>query len=91
MTRLAAAHRAAVRALQMFVNHAPLYYTTNKSLPPMYTELGGLIRQLAMISDEMGLENGIPGYEMTAFDDLKVRAIFIFEMKKTGACFVIGI
>ena len=63
MNRLAAAHRSAVRALQMFVNHAPLYFDMNHGLPPMYQELALLIRQLSLLSSNFEL-----GKDMTEFD-----------------------
>ncbi|XP_057295168.1 protein moonraker-like [Hydractinia symbiolongicarpus] len=50
---LAAAHRAAVRALQMFVNNATLHYDTSGILPSAYKELGLLIQQLTLLSSNI--------------------------------------
>jgi len=47
---VASAHRAAVRTLQAFVGHAPLYFNTNGRLPSMYQELGLLVQQLTSLS-----------------------------------------
>uniref|UniRef100_A0A7M5UMU6 Uncharacterized protein n=2 Tax=Clytia hemisphaerica TaxID=252671 RepID=A0A7M5UMU6_9CNID len=47
---LLAAHKDAVKTLQSFVNHAPLYYDTSGQLPCIYKELGQLLRQLSALS-----------------------------------------
>lgn len=47
---LASAHRAALRTLQSFVSHAPLFYSTIGQLPSAYKELGSLIQQLTQLS-----------------------------------------
>ncbi|XP_078082070.1 protein moonraker isoform X2 [Mustelus asterias] len=51
MTRLAAAHRGAVRALQMFVGQ--LSGQSEQQIPTYYKELGQLIRQLSLCSARM--------------------------------------
>lgn len=53
MSRLAAAHRGAVRALQTFVSHAPLQPKVGHALPPMYHELSALIRQLSLLAAQL--------------------------------------
>lgn len=53
MSRLAAAHRGAVRALQTFVSHAPLQPKVGHALPPMYQELSALIRQLSLLAAQL--------------------------------------
>ncbi|XP_078404068.1 protein moonraker [Cetorhinus maximus] len=51
MSRLAAAHRGAVRALQMFVGQ--LSGQSEQQIPTYYKELGQLIRQLSLCSARM--------------------------------------
>ncbi|XP_043574442.1 protein moonraker [Chiloscyllium plagiosum] len=51
MSRLAAAHRGAVRALQMFVSQ--LSGQSEQQIPTYYKELGQLIRQLSLCSAKM--------------------------------------
>ena len=53
LSRLAAAHRGAVRALQTFIGHAPLQSKINHGLPPTYQELALLIRQLSVLSAQL--------------------------------------
>ncbi|XP_015761719.1 PREDICTED: protein moonraker-like isoform X4 [Acropora digitifera] len=53
LSRLAAAHRGAVRALQTFISHAPLQPNISHGLPPMYQELSVLIRQLSMLASQL--------------------------------------
>jgi len=50
---LASAHRAAVRTLQTFVSHAPLYYDTNGSLPSSYQQLAALVQRLIHLSKDL--------------------------------------
>ncbi|RMX37774.1 hypothetical protein pdam_00006556, partial [Pocillopora damicornis] len=50
LSRLAAAHRGAVRALQTFVSQAPLQPKVGHGSPPMYQELSALIRQLSLLA-----------------------------------------
>ena len=65
LSRLAAAHRGAVRALQTFVSHAPLQPKIGHGLPPMYQELSALIRQLSLLAAQLH----IGGEDLT--DDVK--------------------
>lgn len=53
LSRLAAAHRGAVRALQTFVSQAPLQPKVGHGLPPMYQELSALIRQLSLLAAQL--------------------------------------
>ncbi|XP_074637070.1 protein moonraker-like isoform X2 [Acropora palmata] len=53
LSRLAAAHRGAVRALQTFISHAPLQPNISHGLPPMYQELSVLIRQLSVLASQL--------------------------------------
>ena len=64
LSRLAAAHRSAVRALQMFVNQAPLYFDIRHGLPPMYKELGLLIQQLSFLSSQLEIGKEIPQFDL---------------------------
>ncbi|KAG9342076.1 hypothetical protein JZ751_017073 [Albula glossodonta] len=58
--RLAAAHRGAVRAIQVFINQLP--DQSEQKMPPHYRELGQLIRQLSLCSAkvEAGQESSVP-------------------------------
>lgn len=75
LTRLAAAHRAAVRALQMFVNQAPLYYDLKHGLPPIYSELGLLIQQLSLLSSHFDASQDLPDFDMDMLPRTKVGII----------------
>ncbi|KAI1893288.1 hypothetical protein AGOR_G00122160 [Albula goreensis] len=58
--RLAAAHRGAVRAIQVFINQLP--DQSEQKMPSHYRELGQLIRQLSLCSAkvEAGQESSVP-------------------------------
>lgn len=60
MDRLAAAHRGAVRAMQVFTNQ--LSDPAESRVPPHYKELGHLIRQLSLCSAkvEAGQDSAVP-------------------------------
>uniref|UniRef100_A0AAZ3SX25 Protein moonraker n=1 Tax=Oncorhynchus tshawytscha TaxID=74940 RepID=A0AAZ3SX25_ONCTS len=60
MDRLAAAHRGAVRAMQVFTNQ--LSDTSEGGMPSYYKELGQLIRQLSLCSAkvEVGQGSAVP-------------------------------
>ncbi|XP_070573409.1 protein moonraker-like isoform X2 [Ptychodera flava] len=61
LTRLAAAHRGAVRALQMFIHHMPDEPDSKTGLPKVYHELATLIKQLSMVCAQLEIgESGIP-------------------------------
>ena len=76
LTRLAAAHRSAVRALQMFVNQAPLYYDVKHGLPPMYNELGLLIQQLSLLSSQFDIGKDVPDFDLDMLPRTKVSLVF---------------
>ena len=67
LSRLAAAHRGAVRALQTFVSHAPLQPKIGHGLPPMYQELSALIKQLSLLAAQLH----IGGEDHMITDDVK--------------------
>ena len=75
LTRLAAAHRSAVRALQMFVNQAPLYYDLKHGLPPMYNELGLLIQQLSLLSSQLDVGKDVPDFDLDMLPRTKVSLV----------------
>ncbi|XP_075296285.1 protein moonraker isoform X2 [Opisthocomus hoazin] len=55
VSRLAAAHRGAVRALQAFANQ----FTDQTEIPTHYKELGRLIRQLSLCSAKLEVDSSI--------------------------------
>ncbi|KAM6049272.1 protein moonraker isoform 2-T2 [Chlamydotis macqueenii] len=57
VSRLAAAHRGAIRALQAFANHFP--DQTEQQIPSHYKELGSLIRQLSLCSAKLEVDSSI--------------------------------
>lgn len=69
MSRLAAAHRGAVRALQTFVSHAPLQPKVGHGLPPMYQELSALIRQLSLLASQLHIGGEDLTNEMKEIED----------------------
>ncbi|KAL9981108.1 hypothetical protein ACROYT_G009771 [Oculina patagonica] len=69
LSRLAAAHRGAVRALQTFVSNAPLQPKVGHGLPPMYQELSALIRQLSLLATQLHIGGDDPT------DDVKQKGI----------------
>eukprot|EP00794_Sanderia_malayensis_P013777 gene13777-15219_t len=82
LTRLAAAHRSAVRALQMFVNQAPLYFDVKHGLPPMYQELGLLIQQLSLLSSQLHVSKDAPDFSMDLLPKTK-KLISNWNVDKT--------
>ncbi|KAM9359559.1 protein moonraker [Symphorus nematophorus] len=56
VNRLAAAHRGALRALQVFIHQ--LSDLSHVKVPPYYKELGQLIRQLSLCSAKVEVERG---------------------------------
>lgn len=59
MARLAAAHRGAVRALQMFATHVASQ-SEHHPVPTHCKELGNLIRQLSLCSARLEMGSSIP-------------------------------
>ncbi|NXC37773.1 MOONR protein, partial [Penelope pileata] len=55
VSRLAAAHRGAIRALQAFANQ--FTNETEQRIPAHYKELGGLIRQLSLCSAKLEVDS----------------------------------
>ncbi|KAK3736321.1 hypothetical protein QZH41_020786 [Actinostola sp. cb2023] len=51
--RLAAAHRAAVRALQTFISQTPLHSKASHHGPDMYQDLAILVRQLSLLTSQV--------------------------------------
>ncbi|KAJ8280799.1 hypothetical protein GJAV_G00059090 [Gymnothorax javanicus] len=83
--RLTAAHRGAVRALQVFISQLP--DQSERKMPAHYRELGHLIRQLSLCSAkvEAGQGSSVP---QTAIDILqKVEALdsALSKQEKAGA------
>ncbi|XP_014463625.2 protein moonraker [Alligator mississippiensis] len=58
MSRLAAAHRGAIRALQMFATQ--FTDQSEQQVPAHYKELGNLIRQLSLCSAKLDMDSSIP-------------------------------
>ncbi|XP_054857547.1 protein moonraker [Eublepharis macularius] len=59
MARLAAAHRGAVRALQVFAAHFA-NQSEHHPTPAHYKELGNLIRQLSLCSARLEMDSSVP-------------------------------
>ncbi|XP_042564611.1 protein moonraker isoform X1 [Clupea harengus] len=72
MDRLAAAHRGAVRAMQVFTNQ--LSDPAESRVPPHYKELGQLIRQLSLCSAkvEAGQDSVVPETAIDILQKLEV-------------------
>ncbi|XP_071849232.1 protein moonraker-like isoform X2 [Apostichopus japonicus] len=69
LTRLAAAHRGAVRILQAFLQQLPDQVTEKGILPPLYQELGQLIHKLSLCTRQLEVDhNGIPDDIFTIFE-----------------------
>ncbi|XP_048582172.1 protein moonraker [Nematostella vectensis] len=66
LSRLAAAHRAALRALQTFISQAPLQPKVGSGLPPMYQDLAILIRQLSLLTTQLQIGSDDLSEEMLA-------------------------
>lgn len=75
INRLAAAHRGALRALQV-VTHQ-LSDLSHGKVPPYYKELGQLIRQLSLCSAKVEVEQGsaVPETALDILQKLEVRSI----------------
>ena len=91
MSRLAAAHRGAVRALQTFVSHAPLQPKVGHGLPPMYQELSALVRQLSLLAAQLHVGGEDLGNELKRMEDKenKVGKIScVYTMMNTSCSFI---
>ncbi|PIK60566.1 hypothetical protein BSL78_02502 [Apostichopus japonicus] len=72
LTRLAAAHRGAVRILQAFLQQLPDQVTEKGILPPLYQELGQLIHKLSLCTRQLEVDhNGIPDDIFTIFEKFR--------------------
>uniref|UniRef100_A0A8C6QQM8 RIKEN cDNA 4933427D14 gene n=1 Tax=Nannospalax galili TaxID=1026970 RepID=A0A8C6QQM8_NANGA len=88
MSRLAAAHRGAIRALQMFVSQ----FTDQRKhpVPAQYKELGSLIRQLSLCSARLDADPSVPDvvidilHQIEALESLLEKKL---SPKKAKKCF----
>ncbi|XP_078665366.1 uncharacterized protein LOC144907837 [Branchiostoma floridae x Branchiostoma belcheri] len=53
LKKLGSAHRAAVKVLQVFIQQLPDQYSGGGGLPPVYQDLGHVIKQLSQLSAEL--------------------------------------
>ncbi|XP_022052512.2 protein moonraker isoform X2 [Acanthochromis polyacanthus] len=91
INRLAAAHRGALRALQVIIHQ--LSDLSHSKVPPHYKELGQLIRQLSLCSAKVEVDQGSAVPE-TALDilqkletlDSALRKQEMLEKMQTQAC-----
>lgn len=74
ISRLAAAHRGAFRALQAVIHQ--LSDLSHVKVPPYYKELGQLIRQLSLCSAKVEVERGstVPETALDILQKLEVRS-----------------
>ncbi|XP_062471600.1 protein moonraker isoform X2 [Pezoporus occidentalis] len=80
VSRLAAAHRGAVRALQAFANQ--FTDQTEQQIPTHYKELGNLIRQLSLCSSKLEVDSSISDVILDIL--LQVEALdSLLEKKRT--------
>ena len=75
MSRLAAAHRGAIRALQTFV--AQFTAGGEYPIPTWCKELGSLIRQLSLCSAKLEAESSVPD---VVIDILQQIEVFVFNV-----------
>lgn len=70
MSRLAAAHRGAIRALQMLVTQ----YTDRGEdpVPARCKELGSLIRQLSLCSAKLDVDSSVPDVVIEILQQIEV-------------------
>ncbi|XP_074046604.1 protein moonraker isoform X2 [Macrotis lagotis] len=86
MSRLAAAHRGAIRALQMFVNQFP--DSGEPAVSERYRELGSLIRQLSLCSARLDTDPSVPDVvldllqQIEELDSLLERKQSLGKLKK---------
>ncbi|MED6279225.1 hypothetical protein CHARACLAT_032327 [Characodon lateralis] len=73
VNRLAAAHRGALRALQVIIHQ--LSDRPHSKVPPHYKELGQLIRQLSLCSAKLDVDQGsaVPETAPDILQKLEVR------------------
>lgn len=70
MSRLAAAHRGAIRALQMFITQ----FTDRGEhpVPVQCRELGSLIRQLSLCSAKLNADSSVPDVVIDILQQIEV-------------------
>lgn len=75
INRLAAAHRGALRAMQVVIQQVS--DISHSKVPPHYKELGQLIRQLSLCSAKVGVHQGsaVPETALDILQKLEVRGI----------------
>lgn len=76
MSRLAAAHRGAIRALQMFATQ--FTDQSEQQVPAHYKELGNLIRQLSLCSAKLDMDSSIPDTIIDILLQIQVWKMFPF-------------
>jgi hypothetical protein len=86
VSRLAAAHRAAIRALQVFVTQ----FTDRGEhpVPARCRELGSLIRQLSLCSAKLDADPSVPDVVIDILQQIEVGNGLQFLLK--GCCFQAG-
>lgn len=82
MAKLAAAHRGAIRALQMFVTHFA-DQSEQQSTSAHCKELGNLIRQLSLCSARLEMDSSIP--------DIIIDLLLQIEVRREGVFSLLGI
>ncbi|XP_011909417.1 PREDICTED: uncharacterized protein KIAA0753 homolog isoform X6 [Cercocebus atys] len=88
MSKLAAAHRGAIRALQMFVTQ----FTDRGEhpLPGRYRELGSLIRQLSLCSAKLDADPSVPDVVIDILQQIEALESLLekkLSPKKVKKCF----
>lgn len=88
VSRLAAAHRGAIRALQMFVTQ----FTDQGEQPvsTRYRELGSLIRQLSLCSAKLSADSSVPDVVIDILQQIEVFESLLEKKllpKKVKKCF----
>ncbi|XP_017805784.2 protein moonraker isoform X2 [Papio anubis] len=88
MSKLAAAHRGAIRALQMFVTQ----FTDRGEhpLPARYRELGSLIRQLSLCSAKLDADPSVPDVVIDILQQIEALESLLekkLSPKKVKKCF----
>lgn len=76
MSKLAAAHRGAIRALQAFANQ--FTDQTGQWVPTCYKELGSLIRQLSLCSAKLELDSSTSDVIIDILMQVEVGIIVLF-------------
>ncbi|XP_053424509.1 protein moonraker isoform X1 [Nycticebus coucang] len=88
MSRLAAAHRGAIRALQMFVTQ--FTDSGEHPIPTRYRELGSLIRQLSLCSARLDADPSVPDVVIDILQQIEALESLLekkLSPKKVKKCF----